>query len=440
MSNPIVCNIARVLMLSLCIAGNATAAPTLEERLEILQQEIDAIKAQLANQPSKQASEKPQATTPQQPAQSQSPAVAQASTSTASNSSLFGNSNSTVGGYGEFAYNKYRNTDVNNNQADLRRFVLFLGHRFNDNLRFFSELEVEHAVASSGDRGEVELEQAYLDYRINDAVNVKAGLFLMPLGILNETHEPPTYYGVERNFVETRILPSTWREGGLQLHGEFAQGWKYNAGVTTGFDAGKIDDPAFGIRSGHQELQLANANDLSVHAALNYRAPGVLVGGGVFTGNTGQNGATNAALKGVPARLTLWDVHAKYFRGDWDLQALYARGTLGDAAQVSNALIAASGNANLLAPKVFDGWYTQAAYHVWKRGDMSLTPFIRYEKFNTQKEVADGFTADPLNNERVITAGLSFRLHPQVVIKADYQKFRTDSTKDRFNLGVGYMF
>ena len=166
----------------------------------------------------------------------------------------------------------------------------------------------------------------------------------------------------------------------------------------------------------------------------------MLLGGGVFTGNTGQNGASNAALKGVSARLTLWDVHAKYFRGDWDLQALYARGTLGDAAQVSNALVAASGNPALIAPKAFDGWYTQAAYHVWKRGELSLTPFMRFEKFNTQKVVADGFTADPLNNERVITAGLSFKLHPQVVIKADYQKFRTDSTKDRFNLGLGYMF
>jgi hypothetical protein len=399
------------------------AEPTLEEKLQILQQEIDNIKAQLAKSP------------PQQPTQ---PANAPAAGANAGATPTV--SNTTVGGYGEFTYNKYRNTDVNNNQADLRRFVLFFGHRFNDSIRFYSELEFEHAVVSSGDRGEAELEQAFIDYRINDAANFKAGLFLIPLGILNETHEPPTYYGVERNFVETRIIPSTWREGGLQLYGEFAQGLKYNIGVSTGFDSGKFDDPAFAIRSAHQELQLANANDLSVYGALNYRAPGILAGAGVFTGNTGQNGASNAALKGVSGRLTLWDVHAKYFRGNWDLQALYARGTLGDAAQITNALIASSGNPNLVAPKVFDGWYTQAAYHVWKKGDMSLTPFIRYERFNTQQEVAEGFTADPLNNERVITAGMTFRLHPQVVLKADYQKFRTDSTKDRFNLGLGYMF
>ena len=417
---------ASVFTLLFCVVNNAIAEPTLEEKLQILQQEIDNIKAQLAKQIQQQQAQQAQQANP--------PAAGE----TTSSGNVSGNT--TIGGYGEFTYNKFRNTDVNNNQADLRRFVMFLGHRFSDNLRFYSELEFEHAVVSSSDRGEAELEQAFIDYRINDAMNLKAGLFLIPLGILNETHEPPTYYGVERNFVEARIIPSTWREGGLQLYGEFAQGLKYNVGITTGFDAGKIDDPAFAIRSAHQELQLANANDLSVHGALNYRAPGVLLGGGVFTGNTGQNGASNAALKGVPARLTMWDVHAKYFRGNWDLQALYARGALGDAAQVSNALIAASGDPTLIAPKVFDGWYAQAAYHVWKRGDMSLIPFVRFERFNTQKEVAPGFIANPLNDERVITAGMSFRLHPQVVLKADYQKFRTDGTKDRLNLGFGYMF
>src|SRR5438477_3501394 len=166
------------------------AEPTLEEKLQILQQEIDSIKAQLATQQQIQ------------PANTDASAGATPTVSS-----------TTVGGYGEFTYNRYRNTEVDNNQADLRRFVLFFGHRFNDSLRFYSELEFEHAVVSSGDRGEAELEQAFIDYRINDAANFKAGLFLIPLGILNETHEPPTYYGVERNFVETRIIPSTWREG-----------------------------------------------------------------------------------------------------------------------------------------------------------------------------------------------------------------------------------
>lgn len=415
---------ASVAALILYFTGNAAAEPTLEEKLQILQQEIDSIKVQLGKQPQQQ----------QQTSSANTLAVGDIANVAAPVSKT------NVGGYGEFSYNRYRNTDINNNQADLRRFVLFVGHRFNNDLRLFSELEVEHAVASRNDNGEVEIEQAFIDYRLNDGVNFKAGLFLIPFGILNETHEPPTYYGVERNFVETRIIPSTWREGGVQLYGEIAQGLNYNVGVTTGFDSGKLDDPAFAIRGAHQEMQIANANDLSVHGALNFRAPGLLIGGGVFTGNTGQNGASNAALKGVPARLSLWDVHAKFFKGNWDLEVLYARGALGDAAQISNALIATSGDPTLIAPKAFDGGYVQAGYHVWKRGDMDVAPFIRFERFNTQKELAAGFTPNPLNDERVVTAGLNFKLHPQVVLKADYQKFRTDATQDRFNLGLGYMF
>src|SRR5207248_8715494 len=132
-------------------------------------------------------------------------------------------------------------------------------HRFSDRLSFNSEFELEHAVASAGDRGEAEIEQAYLNYQFSEKVNVKGGLFLVPLGILNETHEPPTYYGVERNEVETRIIPSTWRELGVGVHGLLGQGFRYDVGVTTGFNAGKLDDPAFGVRSAHQEGQLADA-------------------------------------------------------------------------------------------------------------------------------------------------------------------------------------
>lgn len=412
--------------MALAAPNTHAAEPSMEEKLEILQKEIDQLKEQMGKLRATAAAPAATVSGPYPVASTGAQAAPGATT---------------IGGYGEINYNRSLRGSDTPDKADLRRFVLFFGHRFNENLRFQSELEIEHAVSSADDKGEVELEQAFIDYRLNDAFNFKAGLFLIPLGILNETHEPPTFFGVERNFVETNIIPTTWREGGIGLHGVVGPGLNYDVGVTTGFDTGKFDDPSVGIRSGHQELSKANANDLSLYGALNYRGtPGLLLGGGVFSGDTGQNGASNPLLKGVSARLTLWDVHAKYSARNLDLQALYARGTLGDAGRVTNALIAASGDPTLIAPKTFDGWYTQAAYHVWKRNDMNLAPFIRYERFNTQKEVPAGFTADPLNRERVVTVGLDFKLHPQVVLKADYQKFQTDSTKDRFNLGIGYVF
>lgn len=337
-------------------------------------------------------------------------------------------------GYGEFNYNRYRD-EQRTSKADLRRFVLGVGYSFNDRLSFQSELELEHAVVSKDDEGEFEAEQAYLNYRFSDAVNVKGGLFLIPLGILNETHEPPTYYGVERNEVETRIIPTTWRELGFGMHGFARPGLRYDIGITTGFNAGKLDDPSVGIRSAHQEGQLADAHDLAVYGALNYVAPGVLVGGGLFTGNTGQNGQANPLLRGVSARLTLWDVHVRYAIRGFDLQALYAAGTLGDSERLTAAL-------GVAAPKSLKGWYGQAAYHLYRKGDLDFAPFVRLERFEIrqQEDPASGLFQDPANLEHVRTIGFNFYLHPQVVIKSDLQRYSADRSRDRFNIGLGYMF
>ena len=383
----------------------AAVAQTIEQKVEALQKEVDSLKSEVLRRQS----------TPQ-----------------ASDTSLFG--------YGEFNYNRYRDAD-RTSKADLRRFVLGVGYRFSDQLTFKSELEFEHGVVSKDDEGEAELEQAYLNYKFSDAANVKGGLFLIPLGILNETHEPPTYYGVERNEIETRIIPTTWRELGLGVHGLLAQSVRYDVGVTTGFNAGKLDEHDTGVRSAHQEGSKADAHDLSVYAALNYVAPGVLFGGGYFTGNTGQNGQANPMLKGVAARLRLWDVHAKYSIAGFDLQALYASGTLGDADKINAAILASSAEP-FAAPKKFKGWYAQAAYHLYRRGDLDLAPFYRYERYDiTQEEdPANGLFQDPNNFERVSTVGFNLKIHPQVVIKSDYQAYHTDKSKSRLNIGLGYMF
>jgi opacity protein-like surface antigen len=387
--------------LAVAVAPLMAHAQTVEQRLDALQQEIDRLKA----------------------ARHQDA----------------GDSATSIFGYGEFNYNRFR-LGERASRADLRRFVLGFGHRFNDRLSFNSEVELEHAIASAGDRGEIEMEQAYLNYQFSDAVNVKGGLFLIPLGLLNQTHEPPTYYGVERNDVETRIIPTTWRELGLGVHGLLGERFKYDVGVTTGFNAGKLDDPSVGIRSGHQEGQLADAKDLSMYGALNYQRPGLLLGGGVFTGNTGQNGQANPLLRGVAARLTLWDLHAKYSVAGWDLQALYTQGKLGDADRV-NAVTSAAATP-FAAPRSLKGWYGQAAYHVFRKGDIDVAPFIRLERFEIrqQEDPAAGLLQDPNNLERVRTVGVNFWLHPQVVVKSDIQRYSTDRTKDRFNIGLGYMF
>lgn len=412
-------------LITLSFSAHAeSSTSSLEQKLDQLQQEMTALKQQLADEKAARAKQVDNAV---------KAAVASAAPARADDTS--------IGGYGEAVYNNYRDGSVKD-QADLRRFVLFFGHRFNDRLRFYSELEVEHALVESG-QGELAMEQAYLEYGLIPSANLRAGLMLMPLGFLNETHEPPTFYGVERNEVESRIIPSTWRELGFGLQGRVLDdALEYNAGIATSLDASKYASAGSGVRGMRSEGFKAAANDLALYAGLNYRQPGWSIGSGLFSGNTAQNGigdTPSALLAGKDARMTLWDIHGKYSVGDLELQALYARGTLGDTLAINNAAGIAPGSGNA-APKSFYGWYGQAAYHVWKKGDMRLSPFVRYERYNTQDSVDAGYTANPLNDETVVTAGANFNLSREVVLKADWQNYKTDNKKDRFDLGVGYMF
>ena len=385
-------------------AGNA-AAVTVEEKIELLQQQIESLKDQVQSAKPNNAASGIQSLT----------------------------ENTTIGGYGNLNYGNFSGGATAKDQIDLQRFVLFFGHKFNDMVSFKSEFEIEHAISSSVDKGEAAVEQAYLDFQFTDKVNAKVGLFLIPAGLLNETHESPTFFGVERNQIESRIIPTTWREAGVAMYGEVLPALKYQVGVTTGFSARKFDDPLIGIKSAHQEGQLADAEDLSLHAALNYTGiNGLLVGGSVFTGNTGQSepGIGNA-------RLTLWDVHTRYQTGNWDLRALYARGHLGDAANINTV------TARNDAPSAFYGWFVEAANHVWKSGEMDFAPFIRYEKYDSQASLPFNSVRVDSSKNKVWTVGANFWATPQVVLKADYQVYDEkdeDRGDKRFNLGMGYMF
>jgi hypothetical protein len=348
-------------------------------------------------------------------------------------------------GYGELNYNHPtgRSSDT---QADVRRAVVGFSHAFNEDTHVYGELEWEHAVVSADDSGESEVEQLYVEHQLNPAIALRAGLTLIPLGFLNERHEPTNYYGVERNFVETAIIPSTWREGGISVLGTTDFGLNWNVGVTTSQDLGKWDptDPetrASPLGAIHQEMQLAKAHDAAVYVAGNWQGiPGFTVGGGIFTGGIGQ-GQKDFLAK--DARVTLGEAHVRWQPGPFDLSALYARGRISDTDALNLSFI---GNPYPV-PKSFWGGYVQGAWRVWQRGDSSLAPFLRYEEFNTAASFADtplGLGTPTGETEQVATIGLNYYLTPEVVFKADYQHF--DHADDvlgygnRFDLGVGYQF
>ena len=420
--------------------GQTSTEAELARRLDQLAAELAAVKAQLAQlqqQPAAPPTPAPPAPLAAAPAPAASQAPPAAAAPPAYSGSLLG-PGTVLTSYGEINYNRPTRAS-RNTQVDVRRFVLGYQHRFDETTKVVTELEVEHAVSSADDPGEVEVEQAYVERQLTPAWSARAGLFLMPVGLLNENHEPTAFYGVERNFVETAIIPSTWREGGVQVVGNFDNGLTVQGGITTGFDLNKWDAASTEGRESplgsiHQELALAKGHDLAAFGAVNWRGlPGLLIGGSLFSGQATQAQAAEAA------RITLWDIHARWTPGRWDFAGVYARGSISNTAALNAALV---GNPTLI-PRSFDGFYVQGAYKVWSHDDYALSPFLRWEQFNTAKSYADlgpGLTPDAARAERVVTVGANLQVSQGVVLKADYQRFRENTDLNRFNLGLGWSF
>ena len=354
--------------------------------------------------------------------------------------------NTTLWGYGQLDYNRptARAADA---QADLTRAVIGFNHVFDESTRVYGELEWEHAVASSTDQGESEVEQLYVEHALGANYGVRVGLMLVPLGLLNEHHEPSNFYGVERNFVEQAIIPTTWREGGVAAYGSTDAGLNWNVGIGTGpnlsaWDPASEEGRASPLGSIHQELQLAKARDPSVYVAATWQGiPGLTVGGGMFTGKIGQGDTT---LPVDNSRLLLGEAHVRWQPGTFDFSALYTRGTISNTQELNVQFVGEP----TPVPKTFWGGYVQGAWRALEWGnESSLAPFARYEMFNTGAAYAaqpNGFGTPPLPTQRVWTVGANYYLNPNVVFKIDYQNFKYDDLVpgygNRFDLGLGYQF
>ena len=440
----------------------------LQRRMEQKQDELERRLTQnehgptsVANVVAQSSNPAPPASNPVPPASNPVPPSPSSPAAVPSNSPFGGLS---LWGYGEIYYTR-PTFDVEQSQADLARAVFGIGYTFNDRTEFNSEFEEEHAVASATDPGEFEIEQFYIDRRLNDSVSLRAGLFLMPFGFLNEHHEPIYFYGVQRNFVETLIIPSTWREGGLSLHGDTDIGIAWSAGVTTGINLAKWEfAPEFPqfttalelenndvapLQATHQELALASARNLSQYVSINYFGlPGLDLGAAAFTGKAEPAPGTVG-----DSRVTLWEGHARWTPGRFDLSALYAHGAISNVA-AANLLNPGSPNP---IPSAFYGYFLQAAYGAWESGDYRLNPFVRWEYYDLGSEYSGAapqiptgtiplsdapgdFGSWPQNRDRVWTTGVNFYVTPHVVFKADYQWFDINKAFNRFDLGLGLNF
>ena len=344
-----------------------------------------------------------------------------------------------IAGYGEMLYENFAGENQagaptgRGTQFDFLRAILYAGYRFSDKFLFNSEIEVEHAK-------EVFVEFAYIDYQAAEHVGVRGGMLLVPMGLVNEFHEPTVFLGAERPVTETRIIPSTWRENGGGVYGSFDR-VSFRAYVVNGFDGSNFSSN--GVRGGRQKGGRAKASDMAFTGRVDVTpTPGVFLGASVYRGGAGQ-GDISVDDRELDVRTTIVDVHGQARMRGVDVRGLFAQSRIGEAAELNQAL-GLSGPSGVA--ERMQGGYVQVGYDVLSQtgpaGGVALTPYVRYEQVDTQDRMPVGYERSLATDNTFVTLGVELKPIPNVVVKVDHAWVRNDADTgvNQFNLNMGYAF
>ena len=344
-----------------------------------------------------------------------------------------------IAGYGEMLYENFAPENEagvptgKGTQLDFLRAILYAGYRFNDRFLFNSEIEVEHS-------DEISVEFAYVDYQAHEHFGVRGGMLLIPMGLVNEFHEPTVFLGAERPVTENRIIPSTWRENGGGVYGAIDR-VAFRAYVVNGFNGSSFSSD--GVRGGRQKGGKAKASNMAFTGRVDVTpTPGFFVGASLYTGGSGQ-GDIVADGRELDVRTTIVDLHGQAQIRGLDVRGLYARTSIDEADELNEALglVGASGVAERMA-----GGYVQVGYNVLSQtasaGDMALTPYLRYEQVDTQDRMPTGFERSDSTDNTFVTLGVELKPIPQVVVKLDHAWVSNDADTgvNQFNVNMGYAF
>ncbi|MCG3205351.1 MAG: hypothetical protein KCHDKBKB_02071 [Elusimicrobia bacterium] len=369
-----------------------------------------------------------------------------------------------LGGYGEMVLQDWSSqkddgtASNKKSELDFLRAILYVGHKFSDKILFNSEIEFEHATTGGGSsaRGEVSLEFAYLDFMPKESFGFRAGLVLVPVGIINEIHEPTTFHGARRPNVEQELLPSTWRENGVGVFGKVGS-FSYRSYVMSGLQAssstltGSSSDLAgvngfsasTGIRNGRSKGSKSIVEDWAWVGRVDYEGiPGTVLGGSYYTGDAGQDIKT-AQGQEVDVPVDLWEIHGMSGFGGLELRGLYSQIRVGDVAELNVIKGLGTSGTNSVGERMFGG-YLEAAYDILPLmgSKQYLAPFVRWERIDTQERVPSGYTKNPANSRTEMTFGITYKPHPRTVVKVDFQDIDNQAGTgiDKFNAAVGYHF
>lgn len=338
----------------------------------------------------------------------------------------------TLGGYGEILYNQPTDS---NGELDVQRLVMLFGYKFDERVQFVTEIEYEHVK-------EVYVEQAFVNYSVGNTTNIRAGLMLVPMGIINEFHEPTTFNGVERPSMDNKIVPTTWREIGIGVAGRFDglslryQAYLFNGFISHDGNDGKLKG-SNGLRGGRQKGAESIVDQFNLSAKLDYYGlPNLRLGAAVYQGRTQADDAINEVL-GSDIGVSMLGFDARYKWMNFSARGQYVHASLSDTAEY-NQLSGRDLGSQL------GGFYLETAYNVLPiTNKQRLDAFVRYEQYDTHKAVEGNLVRNPAYDRQEWTLGLSYHLSQGSVFKVDYQSKSTgvaDSQFGQFNVGVGVWF
>ena len=339
----------------------------------------------------------------------------------------------TIGGYGQIDYNQPEGA---NGKMDVHRLVMLFGYKFSDRVQFVTEIEYEHVK-------EVYIEQAFLNYSVNDNFNVRGGLMLVPMGIVNEYHEPTTFNGVERPSMDKSIVPTTWREIGVGVTGKFDDAsLRYQAYIFNGFtsvNGEKVLGGSNGLRNGRQKGAESTVNTPNLSAKLDYYGiQGLRLGLSGYFGRTQSADGTHE-IPGADVGISMFGLDARYINRRFSARGQYIHALISDADDYNTLH-----NADLGSE--LKGWYAEAAYNLLPLNkEQKLDAFVRYEQYDTHAATAEaGISRNLAYNRNEWTTGLSYHVAPGAVVKADYQILDNavdgNDSKGQLNLGIGVWF
>ena len=344
----------------------------------------------------------------------------------------------TFAGYGEMLLEKF--ADENESGAsqdpttrlDALRAVLYAGYRFNNRFLFNSEIEFEHGGE------EVGVEFAYLDYLINDHLSLRGGMVLLPLGLTNEFHEPTVFIGTHRPSTERRILPSTWHENGGGIVGNYGQ-VSFRGYIVNGFDATGFTSA--GVRGGRQGGVEASAQDWGFAGRVDFTpVPGVFGGVGLYHGGADQSRVEDGG-QAIGVDTTITEFHGQAQLRGFDVRGLYALAHVDNAGPLSDAL---GLDVDDPIAERMQGGYVQVGYNILTqmRTPLSLLPFVRIERVDTQNRVPAGYVRNLSRDTTIKTFGVEFKPIPNVVIKSDYDwvSEKAGTGRNQFSVNLGYAF